>query len=113
MGDVEMDSIIRFTHKYGYASLEEVFFRYALLSWQDNWFGVIVLSGLFFGVVHYRFGWRSVIGCIIGGIFLGWLYRLIPATWDLLVVVAIHTLFAWGVTKFNKKGILNAKCFWL
>jgi len=96
-----MDTIIRFTHKYGYASLEEVFFRYALLTLFPNWFGVFILSGLLFGVLHYRFGWLSVLGCIAGGIFLGWLYLLIfYQPWNLLAVVAIHILFAWLRSKF-------------
>jgi uncharacterized membrane protein len=109
-----MDSIVRFTHKYGYAGLEEIFFRFALLSAFPNWVGVILLSGLFFGIVHYRFGWLSVIGCIVGGIFLGWLYVfIVPATWNLLVVVAIHILFAWVARNLIIKRNMNAKCFWL
>ena len=94
LGDAEMDTIIKFTHKYGYCALEEIAFRFALLTLFPDWFGVIVLSGILFGVLHYKFGWLSIIGCIIGGIFLGWLYIVIPAGWDLLAVVAIHTLFA-------------------
>lgn len=114
LGIIEMDTIIRFTHKYGYCALEEVGFRFALLALFPNWFGVIALSGILFGILHYKFGWLSVIGCIIGGIFLGWLYVFImPATWNLLVVVAIHILFAWVITKFNKERSMNAKCFWL
>jgi hypothetical protein len=90
-----MDAVIRFSKKYGYASLEEVFFRYALLALFPNWFGVLALSGLLFGIFHYRFGWLSVIGCTIGGIFLGWLYLLIYyQPYNLLAVVIIHTLFA-------------------
>lgn len=105
LGAIEMDAVIRFTHKYGYASLEEVFFRFALLSLFPNWFGVIVLSGLLFGVLHYQYGWLSVIGCVIGGIFLGWLYVfIVPATWNLLMVVAIHILFAWIARNLIRKG---------
>ena len=101
MGGAEMDTIIRFTKKYGYCALEEVGFRYALLTLFPNWFGVIVLSGILFGVLHYKFGWLSIIGCIIGGIFLGWLYRfVIPVGWDLLAVVAIHIIFAMIRTKY-------------
>ena len=95
LGDAEMDTIINFTHKYGYVGLGEIFFRFFLLSLFPNWFGVIILSGLLFGILHYRFGWLSVIGCIIGGTFLGWLYVfIVPTTWDLLAVVAIHIIFA-------------------
>lgn len=93
LGGITMDAVIRFTKKYGYCALEEVGFRYALLALYPNWFGIIVLSGLLFGILHYRFGWLSVIGCVAGGIFLGWLYLLYPLL-NLLVVVAIHTTFA-------------------
>ena len=90
-----MDAIIRFTHKYGYVGYGEIAFRFLALSLFPNWFGVLALSGLLFGVLHYRFGWLSIIGCTIGGIFLGWLYLLIYyQPWNLLAVVVLHTLFA-------------------
>ena len=101
LGGIEMDTIIRFTHKYGYAALEEIGFRFLLLALFPNWFGVIVLSGLLFGVLHYKFGWLVVVGCIIGGTFLGWLYLLIfYYPWNLLAVVAIHILVAWLGKKY-------------
>ena len=114
LGIIKMDTIIKFTHKYGYCALEEIAFRFALLTLFPNWFGVIVLSGLLFGILHYKFGWLSVIGCIIGGIFLGWLYVFtVPAGWNLPAVVVIHILFAWVLRNLIKKGNINAKCFWL
>lgn len=100
-----MDAIVRFTHKYGYAALEEIGFRFLLLALFPNWFGVIVLSGILFGVLHYKFGWIAVIGCIVGGTFLGWLYVfIIPVVWNLLAVVAIHILAAWLGKKYFEEN---------
>lgn len=107
-----MDTIIKFSHKYGYAALEEVVRYVILLKVCHNWWGVILFSALFFGIIHYRFGLLAVVGCIIGGGLLGWIivFSPVPDVWSLLIVVVLHIFVAWlGKKYFEENKVIYDK----
>ena len=101
-----MDKIIAFVHKYGYVAMEEAprivilgLIREYAMGW--IWFGIFFTS-IAFGLLHWRYGLKAVLGCMLASVALGAAIAYLPHYVNVAAVILAH--LAWALRDKLKQG---------